>query len=184
MLLRRAAAPIALLAAVALGGCAAPEPEATPTASPTAEPLFASEEEALAAAEEVYAEYVRVADLVLSEGGTDPEQLEPLLAPELFEVQRQGFATARQEGLRSEGRTEFEIVEVQSYDATARPGARFLTAYVCRDLTNVNVLASDGSSVVAPDRVDVISQEVSWALSQDGDVLVESDEPWAGTTFC
>ena len=53
-----------------LAGCGEPHPTPTPTEA-ASEPVFASEEEALAAAEEVFAKYVEATDLMGTSGGTD-----------------------------------------------------------------------------------------------------------------
>ena len=47
----------ALAVVLLLTGCSLASPEVAPTPTPSATPVFASEEEALAAAEEAYAAY-------------------------------------------------------------------------------------------------------------------------------
>ena len=71
----RAAAlrPIAVLAAAfvlaALSGCVQTTEKPTPTPTAAATPAFASDEEALAAAEKAYAAYLAVLDDVTADGG-------------------------------------------------------------------------------------------------------------------
>ena len=67
----------AMLAATALAGCAA-SPKPLPSVSGTADaaPVFASDDEALAAAEKAYAAYQKVGDAVGQDGGDNAERFQ------------------------------------------------------------------------------------------------------------
>ena len=70
-----------LLAAFMLSGCAS-TPVPTPTsATPTVAPVFATEEEALAAATEAYAAYQELIDRIFSEGGKAPSRIAAVVTP-------------------------------------------------------------------------------------------------------
>lgn len=183
MLLRRVAAPIALLAAVALAGCTAPEPDPEPTIAPTEEPLLASEEEALAAAEEVYSKYLAAADAIFNSGNADVERLRPFVTEALLADRQADFEESSTEGLRGTGSTGYQLDSVQMYDPT-RNESGILIAYVCRDVSGVDVLDRNGNSIVAEDRLDVIPMEVTWSLSDSGNLIVSRDEPWLSENFC
>ena len=63
---------LAALVVSLFSGCIPTEPLAdTPAPQPTSTPVFASEEEALAAAVEAYAGYLEMSDLIASEGGAN-----------------------------------------------------------------------------------------------------------------
>lgn len=179
MLLRRAAAPIALLAAVALAGCTPSEPQPTHTVVPTDEPLFASEEEALAAAEEVYSAYVGAINEALASGGEEVIDLETVASPEVADVQREGFEQYRSGGLRAVG-----AITVDSFSLQGDWRAESLAFYVCRDVSNVNVFDPDGESVVSADRLDRGGFEAMIEQSSDGSFKVSKDDPWSGESFC
>ncbi len=183
MPLRRAAAPIALLVAAALAGCAAPEPEAEPTVAPTEEPVFASEEEALAAAEEVYGAYLAASDAIFNSGTSDIERLQTLVTESLLADRRADFEASSAEGVRGVGRTEYQLESVQTYEPGSK-GPRILVAYICRDVSGVDVLDRYGNSIVTKDRLDVIPMEVAWDLNDAGDLVVSRDEPWQSENFC
>ena len=61
-----------------LVGCGEPTPTPTPTDA-ASEPVFASEEEALAAAEAVFAKYVEASNLMGTSGGNDLSGFEGIL---------------------------------------------------------------------------------------------------------
>src|SRR5690606_919779 len=82
-----------LLITLVLAGCTQPDPMPTPPPTPSAAPVFASDEEALAAAEEAYGKYLETVDAILADGGSNAERLKPLVTSALFEHEREGFAT-------------------------------------------------------------------------------------------
>ncbi len=180
MLLRRAAAPIALLAAVALAGCTAPEPDPEPPIAPTEEPLFASEEEALAAAEEVYSAYMSTVDEVLNAGGEGALAIEQFASGEALETQKNGFEAAAARGLRSIGRTGLSSWQLQSFDGDAGT----VDFYVCKDVSGVDVLDSAGNSVVSESRPDRGAAEVR-IVDDGGNLKVAREAVWtAGLPGC
>ena len=63
------------LLALVLAGCAPDVPAIQVPPTPTVTPLFASDEEALAAAEEAYAAYLAMSDEITSDGGERPERI-------------------------------------------------------------------------------------------------------------
>lgn len=183
MLLRRAAAPIALLAAMALAGCTAPEPEPTQTVAPTDEPLFASEEEALAAAEEVYGVYVVAVETSLQSGGEPAPQLSGIASDKVVQEQTAGSESYRADGLRALGNSTFEVMSTQFFNGVAAEGEPVLGIYVCRDVGATDVVDQTGGSIVADDRQELIPFEVEF--SRNGtNLIVEKDELWPGETFC
>ncbi|MBA8846855.1 hypothetical protein [Microcella alkalica] len=162
--------PLALLiaaSAFALAGCS-PE-AAVPSAPPAAEaePLFASDEEALAAAEAAYAEYLAVVNTVLQEGGTDPERIRPLVSNEVWTDDLQGAERWQQEGLISIGETRLEKSVLQQVISTE--SSTEVVTYNCLSNTGVDVLNEAGESVVSADRPTayVIESVVSFTAPED-----------------
>ncbi len=181
MPLSRAIAPIAILAALALASCTAPESEAEaePTVAPTEEPVFASEEEALAAAEEVYSAYVGAINDALGSGGDEVTDLEGFAFPEVADAQREGFEQYRSGGLRAIGE-----ITVDNFNLQSDWRAQSLVFYVCRDVSNVDVLNSNGESVVSADRLDRGGFEAEIEMSVNGSLKVSRDDAWSGESFC
>ncbi len=174
MLLRRAVAPLAILAALALAGCSAPEPEAEATVAPTEEPLFASEEEALAAAEEVYSAYQAAVDRTLNNGGSSTDDLTAYATIPVVELQKEGFTTFSESGWRSEGSTKLDTWTLQSFDDANST----VTFYVCKDVSDVRVFDASGQSVVSADRPSRAAVQVR-AVTTRGDLVIAEESVWA-----
>ncbi|WP_137846007.1 hypothetical protein [Microbacterium sp. 2FI] len=144
-----------LLLASALSACT-PSPEPT---EPT--PLFASEAEAFAAAEETYRAYV---DALNQVDLSDPATFEDVYAwttGDLNRSDRQGLTTYHAEGTVVSGESSVALVE----GSTANISRGTVDLAVCLDVSNIDVRDSDGNSVVDPDRTPVQSLVVSLSPS-------------------
>ena len=159
--MRRTAIALALLIAplLALSGCTPTPPPAVTSPKPSSTPLFATEDEALKAATDAYAAYLKVSDQILAEGGTDPERLATVAVGEQLRADAAGFADAAAGGLRGAGSTTFDHVRVQQYQLEA-PGAAIV--YLCEDVSQVDVLNSQGASVVTASRPQRQAYEVTF----------------------
>ena len=102
----------AALAVIAVGAlvwtltaCSSPAPAAspTPTLSASAEPIFASDEEALAAAVAAYERYRSVSSEIASDGGAQPERISAVVSEQLADRYMEEFDALREGGLRTEG---------------------------------------------------------------------------------
>ena len=175
---RLAAVTLVFAVGLSLGGCAPDAPAPKPTASPSATPLFATDEEALAAAEEAYAAYLRVTDQVLSEGGSDPERLEAVVTGPQLETDVAEMAEAASLGYRSTGTTQFDQVVLQRV-GTASEDA--VTVYLCQDVADVDIFDASGRSIIAKDRRARSKFEVSFDAEKRGssqELLVARQTPW------
>ena len=76
-----------------LAGCGGGDPIPTLPPTPSATPIFASEEEALAAAEDAYAAYRGMSDQISAEGGANPERIAPFVTESRLADELRGFAT-------------------------------------------------------------------------------------------
>ena len=158
-------------------GCGGGAPIPTLPPTPSATPIFASEEEALAAAEEAYAAYLAMSNLIGSEGGVDPERIAPLVTADRLEIELRGFETLRQSDLRLVGRTSFETIEVQRLELT--PEDVEIVFYVCWDASGSRVMNDSGVDVTPPDRVDRLVLEVVMVTSGGKPPLIlASDDAW------
>lgn len=127
----------------ALSACA-PTPEPTPTPSPA----FASEEEAFAAAEATFAEYVDALNHVDFSNPTTFDAVFDVLSGQASESTKRAFSELHAEGVRSSGSTKFTWAKELSADADTGE----IRARVCIDVSGVDVVDEQGASIVAPDR--------------------------------
>ncbi|MBB5633881.1 hypothetical protein BKA04_002104 [Cryobacterium mesophilum] len=175
-----------LLAILLLAGCVPSEPVISPPPEPHSTPIFASDEDALAAATEAYAKYLAVSDQILSDGGKGEERLLTVATREWAELQNEGFAEAREKGWHSTGTTTFDSLRIEQYDSHAVQGAPIMRAYVCIDVSSVDVLDARGVSVVSTDRPDRSPAEIaySWFEKPNRGILIAHIDPWGGRDFC
>ena len=155
-----------LLVAGALCGCA---PESEPTPTPTT--AFASEEEAFAAAEEVYQAYT---DAVNAErdGDTSADPLSYLVGTALSgsldtsnKLQEQGWRIVGDSSVRKfSGRA----AELDTTGATVH-------ANVCLDVSATSVVDSSDANVTPADRPGLVPLDVEFIGSESGLLITSSD---------
>ena len=173
----------ALVMLVALTGC---QPDATPIIPdpvPSSDLLFESEDEALAAAEEAYGAYQDMESLIFTEGGVEPERIEPYATRDALELALAGFENFRESGYRAIGAAGYSLTSLQQYASEAGDGVDVVSAYLCLDVSSVDVLDTTGASVVLSTRPDLQSFEVTFDLIEDRLVLA-TREPWTGAGVC
>jgi len=163
--------------------CAA-EPSPAPTsAPPTAAPIFATDEDALAAAEEAYANYQAMSDQIDNEAGASPERIAPFVSESYYPSavhQSDGF---REMNARSVGSTSFTVAGPQQLSyPTADEMA--ISLYICDDVSAVDVLDENDVSLVPNTRVPVTPFSVGFVLNSEGDLVVDTRDVWKGTNFC
>lgn len=166
---------------LALAGCTPPgsPPSVSPTPSATA--VFASDADALKAAEAAYAAYQAVSDQILIDGGADPERLKSVATNKVYESELQGFKETSAKGWHSTGGTTFDHFSLESYD----PGrlGEIVVVYVCSDVSKVGVVDSQGTSVVSLSRPNRTAFEVTFAL-RGQNLVVSSNDVWTGGGVC
>lgn len=151
MLARFVAATAAVALAVGLTAC---QPEPQPSASG---PVFASEEEAFAAAEETYRAYV---DALNQVDLSDPETFEAVYAWTTGDANagaRESFSEMHADGWTVSG--ESVVGSSTPIEATVSTDA-VVSIAVCLDVSAVTLVDSAGESVVAADRPDSQSVRV------------------------
>lgn len=169
-------APLALVASVMLAttsGCtASPEPEPTPT------PLFATDEEAYAAAEEVYREYNEAGNSRMA--GLDEPDPEDFLTGAASEAAIDATRALQERGLHLSGSA--AIASFTGRDVSDNPQNFTVSALVCLEVSGVRVIDSSGADVTPTSRPDLIAQLVDFS-PVDG-VLHVSAESSAEPTEC
>ena len=180
---RPAAVALVLAAALSASGCTPDASGKPPASTPSATALFASDEEALAAAEEAYRAYLAVADEILRDGGNDPDRLLQVATQEVYEKQLEGYRQTADNGWRGRGVTRLDTVSIQSY--RPQSAKALVTIYACVDVAGVDVVDASGTSVVSPSRPDRTPFEAIFARSDSPPSLILSGEtPWLGKDFC
>lgn len=170
--------------ALALSGCiGAPDPTPTPSSPTSAAPIFASDEEALAAAEAAYREFEEVSQSIASDSGEHPERIEAVATPTYAQQLLAEFAQYRELEIRAEGSVKldsFSLVEQRYGDADVE-----VMIYLCRDVSGVRVLNATGADVTPDDRVSRTPLTASLLAEGDReDLLVDGIELWSGEDFC
>ena len=178
---------VAGLTALLLSGCVgepAPTPTPMPTAPDAAEPIFASDEEALVAAEAAYRAYSAASSVIAQDGGAGPDRINSTVTAEYAAKLHEEFQALRDSGLAMSGETQVDSVSiVESY--IDHPRAR-VSIYLCRDVTGVRVLDSAGSDVTPPNRENRIPSQVFLVSTSEGSntLLVNGVDRWSGANFC
>jgi hypothetical protein len=182
----RAASMVATvaLAAVMLSGCLPQQPTATPTPEASAAPIFATDEEALAAATAAYAAYLAMSDQIAADGGANPERLAPFVTSDQQASAAESFAVYRDRGLRAVGASTFDNVSLIQIDQGS-PHI-FIDLYLCLDVSMVRAVDQSGLVVTPNNRPDRLPLKVEFEA--DNTVPIElklaGSEPWSGTNFC
>lgn len=168
-----------------LSGCAKPDPVVTPAPASSSKPLFASDEDALAAATKAYAAYLKMSDQIAQEGGVNPQRLSPLVTPEWLGKQIAVFDKFAETGNRQTGTTTFTVNRLQKVDDNGR-GEATVVVYVCTDLSSTKILNSSGADVTPADVQTTVPFEESFvSTAERGAVLLLSEDVvWAGKNFC
>lgn len=186
---RMRSAPALLIGAVValtLVACVPEDEPVRPDPSPTAEPIFASDEEALAAAEEAFTAYLLILDTIYAEGGIDSERLLEVATEEVYLDEVPGFENYKAEGKRSTGETSFDTVTLQSADLTGFSVSDAVVIYACEDFSSTDVLNAEGTSIVSPDGRTRWPLTISFDINSEsgGSLIVSSVEDWTGEDFC
>lgn len=137
--------------------------------------MFASDEEALAAAEAAYGAFLKATDSVIRDGGAEPERVEAYLSPELYQRELAGYRQLTQNGWHGVGSTSFKLF-LQYFVGTS------IVAYACDDVSQTDVVDSDGHSVVLEGRAQRVAYEVEFDASND--VTIVRKDVWSGGGVC
>ncbi|WP_353826534.1 hypothetical protein [Agromyces sp. SYSU T0242] len=181
---RRCAAALALACAAVIGlaACSAPSPEALATSSPTAtrEPVFSSDEEALAAAIDAYDEYLAMSVSIAS-SGDDFTELREVTTPDYGETRIRDLKSFSAAGLRVSGAYRADSTSIVSRSLLGE--AELVTIYTCQDVSGTRILDAEGNDVTPPDRDLRAPMVVELELTETTG-RVSGTELWSGKNFC
>ncbi|MEO8095832.1 MAG: hypothetical protein ABI632_13000 [Pseudolysinimonas sp.] len=171
------------LAVLLLSGCVPESHRATPTPTPSATPVFASEDEALAAAEDAYAAYESAVDASLST--YDTTSLSQVATGTALQAAKDSVDSFKKQGRKLTGHSQIDSVRfAQSAGLTGPDPTAEIEIYGCLDIGATDVVDSSGASVVPSSRVDRISMLISLELDRSNGLLVSSADVWDGDDFC
>lgn len=171
---------------VGLSGCTTDAPEPTPSPSASADaPIFASDEEALAAAEEAYTAYLIVVDEISHNGGDgDLAVLEKVASAEYIPDLQNSIEQLRTSGNHSTGATRFDGMKL--VEQTQVGGFATVSTYVCLDVSEVRNVDGSGTDITSSERVErraLVADFISVSPGS-GNLVVNGSEPWTGNDFC
>ncbi|MFG6493521.1 hypothetical protein [Microbacterium sp. P03] len=178
-MIRRIAAAVATLvvATAMLSGCIGQPAPAEST------PLFSSEDEAFAAAEQTYRNYV---DALNQVDLSDPSTFEPVYAWTTGDANanaRESYTRMHADGWQVSGESSLALVEPHPREAG---DAGIYDLAVCLDVSDITGTDAEGKSVVSPDRRDVQSMLISLKVSVESPtkLLVSNIDGREGAPSC
>lgn len=167
------------LVVLSFAGCATAPTDSTPqNAAVEQAPAFATDEEALAAAQAAYAEYLAVSDQILARGGNQPELIQSLVSQSMYEQENEGFKAFQENGWKGIGTTSFDTVHLQEMSQ------KELSVYLCVDHSNTKILNSDQSLVDLSNRDPRLPLVVKFQILSSHKLTIASSETWTGANFC
>ena len=171
--------------ALVLAGCVG-APAATPTPSPagTPAPIFASDEEALAAAEATYAKYLALLDDAARNSSEDLSSLNEVLSAGHATKVAASLKSIRDRALVPVGSTKFDTASLAS--SSVQDGSAIVDAYVCLDVSEVRIHDTTGADVTSETRDERSPMQLQF-VSGTGDprqLVLNAEEPWPGDDFC
>lgn len=179
----------AVVLLVGTSGCAAesaPAPTSSASSSPTpAAPVFASDEEALAAATEAYANYLAVHDSTWADGDGSVDDFLALTVGDAHDADKSSFDDWTAKGWRSVGTTTFDSMNLQAISQT-RSGVWQVQTYLCLDGSAGDVVDSSGMSVAPADRPLRLPLEVWFVTASPSspELKISESNVWPGKNFC
>ena len=171
-----------LLVALTLVACVPDDEPVRPEPSPTASPIFASDEEALAAAEAAYGAYVVVSDTISSQGGAGADALMDLVSANYYAQIEKEYAEFALTGGRTSGFTSFDSMTLQQRNSD--DGVEVIVTYACLDVSGVRVLDASGIDVTPQGRLTRLPLEITFEASDSTDLIVAGSEVWDGADYC
>ena len=175
----------ALAAVLLLSGCVPTSPTVTPEPLPSSTPIFATEDDALAAATAAYAAYVAASDTITSSGGNEPERIAPFVSKEQLPKELKGFEIFSTNGYSTAGKSKFDKVSLQRYsDGSSDPLE--VVIYVCSDASGVRLLDQTGADITPSSRVDRRAFEVAFRheSGKNEQLVLTRSEPWTDSDVC
>lgn len=174
-----------LIAALLLVGCMPVEPTVTPVPEPSVTPIFASDEDALAAATEAYAKYLEVSDAVRSENGRAPERISEFVTTDRLEDELESFSDFAKDGRSTVGLIAFDSVKLQRYFVEP-PGVATVVMYLCLDASAIKFVDQNGNDVTTAEKPDRQLFEVTMVSgpTKASNLVLSGSELWSNDSNC
>lgn len=134
------------------------------------------------ATEDSYAAYLKVSDQVYSDGGLGSERIDAVAHGSAAHDFKNAAADLAARQLRTVGSTTIDSVRIQNVEKLS-DGKISITAYLCSDVSAVDVIDSEGVSRISPDRNARTPYEIVVDLEPPR-FFVSSRVVWVGDNFC
>ncbi|TFD66999.1 hypothetical protein [Cryobacterium sp. Hb1] len=191
------AAFILSIASATLSGCTAalePAPSesavagADATAAPTkTPPVFASNDEALAAARAAYAAYTLGSNEFAAspQAGNGFDTFSGLVSKRYLPEVTASVDSFAESGHVGRGAISFDTVSLMSFSEPS-PGHVEVSLYLCADVSGLRIVDKAGADVTPANRSERTPTQVA-LISSDTDaskLLVDKEDTWTGQNFC
>jgi hypothetical protein len=185
------AAEVALSAALvatallAIGGCSDSSSPVIPKSEPTFTPVFATDAEAVAAAEKDYAGYIATIVSVANSDHPNPELISAWVTPAELKPLVDSYYRIANAGDRERGA--ITVLQFTLQDLQQKPSGRvILTAYACDDVSEFYLVDKTGSVLTSPDSQSILPMQVQFRNAKPGSktLLMNERKLWTGRDFC
>lgn len=168
-----------------LTGCVPPPDVVVPAEPSGVQPVFASDEEALAAAVAAYEEYARVSDEIGHDGGEGADRIAEYVTAGWLQTELKGFAELQGSGNRLIGNVVLSNPQLQQVWEDPI-GEAHVAMYACLELSNSRVVDSSGDDITPVDREASVPIEVTLQSSEvePGRLKIAEVTPWPGSGIC
>jgi len=169
-----------------VGCAAASDPQLTDSPVQTAPaPVFASNEEALAAATQAYGAYLAMSDQITGEGGARGERIAPFVTASYLPELLDGFDSFASQNRFSKGASGFDTISLARYADDSRGSASILL-YLCADITAIHVYDASGVDQTNSDRPNRIPEQLEFVSdgANSRNLLLKAEDTWGGKNFC
>lgn len=169
-----------VLGMLVLSGCGTGDPIPTLPPTPSTTPVFASEEEALGAAEDAYAAYLDALNVALQT--LDGSGLDSVATGSALQAAEDSIEDLTQSGSRQVGNAKVASVSPTDLSPFFEAGVQGdAQVYACLDLTEVGI--EDAEGTVSQSSIPSFPMLVTLRL-EDRDILVAQEDVWDGDNFC
>jgi hypothetical protein len=180
--MRSVVGALVLVGMLTLTGCVDGDRLPTLPPTPTSTPIFASEEEALAAAEEAYGAYLEMSNLIANDGGAEPERIAPFVTEEQLPDELDGSKNYSDHNVHSTGATRITGVTLQQYLETDDQAE--VVIYACLDVTDARLVDAGGVDVTPASRAPQVTLEVTLQSGRPGALLIADSQLWSNSDSC
>ena len=164
----------AALLLVLLSGCVPPGAATPPDPTATFVAPYATDEEALAAAEEAYADYTRVMAEILRDGGANATRLDDVAIGNFLESSIRNLEEFALKGGRGSGKVKNSDFRLQRYSSSGSE-SEVITVYLCSDVSALVLEDTAGKSLVSAGRPDKSTLQATFDFDIRRKVLLVSD---------